>query len=384
MNKKMRELKALMERKLAEAREALDSGDVTKSNELMSEYAKAKGEYESEKAVYEAEKAAGLENTVKMETVKDVPKIAPEKSAFVKFGEAAKLGFPKNLNETTDTEGGYTVPEDVVNTIYELRDAEFSLRDEVTVENVTTNKGKRTYKNRADMTGFVKVDEAGKIPKAEEPTFAIVEYLIEKYGGYFPVTNELLEDSVENIANVLVNWIAGESRATVNKNILDEIKTTFTEATDLKDLDGIKKAVNVTLGAAFRGLIKIYTNDDGLQYLDTLKDQNGRYLLSPNPVDPMQLTLGVGAQRIPIVVIPNAVLKTEETKVPFIIGSMKDAIVFYERRGYNIKSSDTASVTGINAFEQDMTIWRALEREDVVTKDKGALVNGYITVTAAE
>ena len=387
MNKKMRELKALMERKLAEARKALDGGDVEKSNELMGEYTKAKGEYEAEKALYEAEKAAGVDDAdslTKMEAVKDTGKAVSEKSAFVKFGEAAKMGFPKALNETTDTEGGYTVPEDVVNRIYELRDAEFSLLDEVTVEAVNTDKGTRTYKNRADMTGFTKVDEKGKIPAGKEPTFAVVEYAIEKYAGWYAASNELLEDSAENIANILMNWIAAESRATVNNNVLSEIKTTFAETTDLKDLDGIKKAVNVTLGSAFRGYVKIYTNDDGLNYLDTLKDSDGKYLLSPSPADPMQMTLGVGAQRIPIVTIPNAVLKTEKTKLPFIIGSMKDAIVFFDRKKLSIKSSDTAAVTGVNAFEQDMTLWRALEREDVVTKDKAALVNGYIDTSPAE
>lgn len=47
-------------------------------------------------------------------------------------------------------------------------------------------------------------------------------------------------------------------------------------ATELANLDGIKKLINVTLGSAFKDTSKIVTNDDGLNWMDTLKDTNGR------------------------------------------------------------------------------------------------------------
>ena len=116
------------------------------------------------------------------------------------------------------------------------------------------------------------------------PEFERIDYEIAKYAGYFPVTNELLADSDANIAGTLTEWIGDESRVTANNLILEEIHKKA--AVNVKDLDGIKKVLNVDLGAAFKATASIVTNDNGLQYLDTLKDNNGRYLLSPDPAEP--------------------------------------------------------------------------------------------------
>ena len=430
MNKKMREIKTKIQKLLAEAKSLMDgeNKDVAKANELMEQAKTLKSEYDTEKAIYDAEKFAGVSGTENPDTAHSVtPDEASEsKSAAEKFAEAAKAGFPKSMSEGTPADGGYTVPEDIETTINELREAKYSLLDEVTVVTVTTNKGRRTYKKRTQQTGFTKVGESGKIPAKDTPQFSILEYEIEKYAGYFPVTDELLEDSAENITGTLTEWIADESRVTANKLILAEIDKKFDTVT-LSGLDDIKKQLNVTLGQAFKPTSKIYTNDDGLQYLDTLKDSDGNYLLQPNPADPMQLRLCAGATIIPISVIPNTdcssapaysatndttvksgktyyskgedgsytAVETPETNpktsgyyenvgsnVPMMIGDMKEAVVYHKRKGITIKASDVASVTGINAYEQDMTLWRAIEREDVVIKDDKALVNGRITITA--
>ena len=174
----------------------------------------------------------------------------------------------------------------------------------------------------------------------------------------------------------MIEWIGDESRVTANKLILEQIATK--EQVDLKDMDGVKKAVNVTLGQAFKATAKIVTNDDGLQYLDTLKDQTGRYLLAPMPGDTMTMTLQVGAQRIPVEVISNADLPSAGTKVPMIIGDLKEGIVYWDRKQMNIKISDVAVVGELNAYEEDLTLYRAIEREDVTTRDLDAFVNGYI------
>ena len=55
---------------------------------------------------------------------------------------------------------------------------------------------------------------------------------------------------------------------------MGQIKTK--KEVELNGLDDIKKVLNVTLGSAFKQSSRIITNDDGLQYLDTLKDSTGR------------------------------------------------------------------------------------------------------------
>ena len=79
----------------------------------------------------------------------------------------------------------------------------------------------------------------------------------------------------------------------------------------MASVDDIKKALNVTLGQAFKATSAIVTNDDGLQWLDTLKDNEGKYLLQPDPANPMQLRICAGATIVPVYVIPNADLESE-------------------------------------------------------------------------
>ena len=380
MNKKMREILAKIQQKTLEAKGFMDgeNKDVEKANAIMDEVDALQKEFDIEKRLYEAEKLAGAESANTPVEPQGQDKNTPEVDAVSKFGQDAKAGFKlnKTMNEGSNADGGYTVPEDIVTRIETYRDAKASLLHLVTVVPVTTNKGQRTFKKRAQQTGFVKVGEGNKIGAKATPLFERINYEIEKYAGYFAVTNEVLDDSDANLGNTLIEWIGDESRVTANKLILEQIKTKA--ETDLVNMDGIKKAINVTLGQAFKSTTKIVTNDDGLQYLDTLKDETGRYLLAPMPGDVMTMTLQVGAQRIPVEVIPNADMPSDGTKVPMIIGDLKEGIIYWNRKQMNIKISDVAVVGDLNAYEEDLTLYRAIEREDVTTRDTEAYVNGYI------
>lgn len=373
MNKKMRELRQEIVNKKAEARQLADENKITEAKAMLEEIKSLEAKYDIEAALFEEEKQ--VDDEVKDKNNKK------EIDSVKEFANAARNGFKVNnkMNEGTLLDGGYTVPEDILTRINTYRESKKSLKDLVTVEKVTTNKGQRTFKKRSQQTGFAKVGEGGKIGAKTTPQFERISYEIDKYAGYFPVTNELLADSDANITNTLVEWIGDESRVTANKLILETIKT-FSEV-ELNGLDDIKKALNVTLGSAFKSTSKIITNDDGLQYLDTLKDSDGKYLLQPNPANPMEMRLCAGATIVPIEVIPNDDMPTNENKVPFIIGDLKEAIIFWDRQLMNIKMSDLAVIGTLNAFEEDLTLFRAIEREDVTKRDENAVVNGYITVT---
>lgn len=378
MNKKMRELMQKIEAKTAEAKALMADGenkDVAGASALLDEVDTLKAEFEAEKRIYEMEKEVNTpgEEELQAEKAKKV-----EKDSISKFADDARNGFKVNkaMNEGTSADGGYTVPEDIQTKINTYRESKASLLHLVTVEKVSTNKGQRTFKKRAQQTGFTKVGEGGKIGAKNTPQFERLSYEIDKYAGYFPVTNELLEDSDANIANTLIEFIGDESRVTANKLILEQIATV--PAVALSGLDDIKKALNVTLGSAFKATSKIVTNDDGLQYLDTLKNEKGEYLLQPSPADPMKLVLCAGATTVPVEVIPNVDMPTTESKIPFIIGDLKEGIIYWDRQQMNIRVSDLVQVGDLNAFEEDLTIYRAIEREDVTTRDTSAFVNGYV------
>ena len=387
MNKKMRELLAQIEEKTTKAKVYLEDGDTEKANASLDEAQRLKEQYEAEKRLYEMTKETNTPSDEELETQKQQKQeISSEKA----FADAARHGFKATMTEGTNADGGYTDPEDIRTRVETYRDSKESLLKYVRVEKVTTDKGARTFKARANQTGFTKVAEAGAIGAGTTPTFERIEYDIDKYAAYYPVTNELLADSDANITSILTEWIGDESRVTANKLILEQIKTNT--ATEIKNgVDGIKKVVNQTLGSAFKSTSKIFTNDDGLQYLDTLKDSDGDYLLQPNPTNPMKMQLCAGASVIPVVVIPNADMPTDDTtdvstsksRIPMIIGDLNEGIVYWDRQKLSLMMSTVASAGSLNAFEQDLTLIRAIEREDVTPRDKKAFVNGYISILTA-
>lgn len=378
MNKKLLELLDSINSKKQEVKDLVTAGDLENAKKAKEELKNLQEQFDLLKDI-EDDDITNAANKVKTGTVVPVQDKNPEKE----FADAARRGFRNSMNEGTASEGGYTVPEDIQTRINTYREAKASLIDLVDVENVTTNKGARTFKKRSQQTGFQKVGEGGKIQGKNTPQFERISYEIEKYAGYFPTTNELLEDSDANITGTLVSWIGDESRVTRNKIILSVINEK--EKTELKGLDDIKKVLNVTLGQAFKPTSRIVTNDDGLQYLDTLKDNDGKYILQPNPAQPMQMVLCAGATRISVFVIPNADLPSDtETagtrKIPMIIGDLKEGIKFFDRKQLTIMTSNIATAGDLNAFEEDLTLFRAIEREDCKMKDSQAFVNGVITI----
>lgn len=382
--------------KVAEARTAAEAGELDRAEELTKEAQSLAGEIEKLKAlIAEEERYApprgsgptdGKEHGKGFRLQQEGEGEDGYAKAVKAFAQAAREGFPRQkaagdmMQEGVDADGGYTVPQDIVTKIIQIREAKESLLDEVTVIPVKTRTGRRTIKKRGQHQGFATVEEAAKFGKAATPQFAVLTYDIKKRGGYLPVTNELLEDSDNNIAAVVQEWLADEARVTGNKEILAAVQGKT--AQDLKDLDGILAAW-VRLGSTFRATSKLYTNDDGLLWLGTLKDANGRYLLNPNPADARELRLCVGPHTLPVKTYDNETIPTAEGKIPMILGDLKEGVVYWDRRQFSVKVSDTAVVGEFNAFEQDMTIWRGSLRDDCTTRDEGAFVNGYIAAAAS-
>ena len=422
-----------------ELREMLDSINKMKA-EVKNLYAEDKND-EAQAKMDELEKMqTKFDNLLKLEDDQIAPpkdtKPMKDMDPVHAFAEAARHGFRDTatpMSEGTNANGGYTVPEDIQTQIQHYKEAHFSLRQLVSVENVKTNKGARTYQTKAKAPGFQKVLENGAVQEVTGPRFERITYTIEDYAGYLPVTNDLLNDSDANIAQVIIDWIGQNSLVTDNAEILAILQSN--NAVKLGGIADMKKAINVTLGQAYRPAVLIVTNDDGLNYLDTLEDANHRPLLNPNPTEPNKVQLRVGATVVPIEIVPNSELAStdiygassdtsvvagktyyarsgsgttespyvytpvasptgnpstssyyEVVKVqyPFILGDLKEGVGIFDRQQTNILSSNVASVTGYNAFEQRGQLFRADVRADYKAIDSDAWVNGYIETSLGE
>ena len=376
MNKKIRALLEQISEKNETAKSYLDgeNKNIEKANAIFAEIETLKSELEAEKKALENDKLTA-EKKLEGEPQQH------ELSSTEKFAKAIKeLAANKKMSEGVNEDGGYTVPEDVQTKINQYKDSDFSFESYIDNETVTTLKGSRIFQKKSDATGFSTVDEGGELSEIAEPKFEKLTYQITDKGGVLAVTNSLLRDTAENIESTVVAWFAKNKRATINNAVLSLLATKQkTAITDV--VKGLKTAVNVTLGAAYAGTSMIFTNDDGVNLLDTLEDKNGRPLLSPSPTEPKMLRLSIGARVIEIVNIPNSILKTTSNKIPFIVGDLREAVKHFDRQQLEIKASDVASVGSLNAFSQNLTLFRGIMRDDMKLKDSNAFV--YCEYTTA-
>lgn len=434
MNKRMREILAQIQAKTAEAQKYNTGADgvekdTAKAIALMDEVDALKKEYETEKRIFEAEKMGGVDqgdphdgsDNGKDKTLTSEQIIGKEIRAIMKPGEYDT----KDLSEFRDADGGYTVPEDIQTAVRHWPEVDHSFLADISVENVSTITGSRTYQARGDAQAFYDMDDDGSLSdgqKIESPQFERINYAVKQRGGFMPVPNNLVADSDANISAIVTEWLARANIATCNKKVKAIIAAhNGGVRTDFKGISGIKKAVTVTLGQAYKSGAKIITNDDGLNYLDTLMDANNRPLLNPDPTDSARLTLRCGSVVVPVRVYPNNALESipvyakttdadvvpgkeyftlsgnkytivekpvkgsistyyevKELEIPFIVGDLKQGIRKYDRQSMSLKASDVAVIGNFNAFAQNMTLIRALMRDDYRELDANAYVNGYI------
>ncbi len=276
------------------------------------------------------------------------------------------------MREGTDEDGGLTVPQDIRTSVRELRRGEDALETLVNVEHVTTLSGSRVIEKHADQTPFDNVDEAAEFPEVSTPQFEKIDYKVKKKGGILKVTQELLDDSTENIIAYLKRWLAKKSKATRNFMVVAKVREiTAGEEIAVEGLDDLKKIFNITLDPAIALTSGVVTNQDGYNWLDTLKDKDGRYILQPDPVKPTNMLLfgkyhvkRVGNKTLPSVEAEGGY------KVPLICGDLKEAVTIFDRETLSI---DISNVAG-DFWKTDQTGFKARERLDIKEVDTEAVV----------
>ncbi len=276
------------------------------------------------------------------------------------------------MREGTDEDGGLTVPQDIRTSVRELRRGEDALETLVNVEHVTTLSGSRVLEKYADQTPFDNVDEAAEFPEVSTPQFEKIDYKVKKKGGILKVTQELLDDSTENVIAYLRRWLAKKSKATRNFMIVAKVREiTAGEEIAVEGLDDLKKIFNITLDPAIALTSGVVTNQDGYNWLDTLKDGDGKYILQPDPVKPTDMLLfgkyhvkRVGNKTLPSVEAEGGY------KVPLICGDLKEAVTIFDRETLTI---DISNVAG-DFWKTDQTGFKARERLDIKEVDTEAVV----------
>lgn len=287
-----------------------------------------------------------------------------------------------NPGEDNGEDGGLTVPRDITTDIRELRRAtDDNLENYVNVEPVSTKTGSRVIEVDADTTEWPEVEEGEEFQEQPTPKLRSISYKIKKYGGILKVTAELLEDTAENILAYLKKWIAKKSRATRNAKILAALKTIVGDTSyAITGVDELKDIFNIVLDPAIAQGAAVYTNQTGFNFLDKLKDEDGNYIIQPDPTKKTEKLL---FGEYPIIKLSNKVLKNETTDgatvVPVYCGDLKEAVTLFDRQ---VISLDISTVAG-DLWAKDKTGLKVRDRFDVQPVDEGAVVLGKITIPTA-
>lgn len=286
-----------------------------------------------------------------------------------------------SMNEGTDEDGGLTVPKDIRTAVRDLRRSEDALEPLVNVERVSTQSGSRVIERYADQTPFDNVDEAAEFPGISTPKFEKIDYKVKKKGGILKVTQELLSDTAENIIAYLKKWIAKKAKATRNFMIIAKIREITKDAEiQIEGLDDLKKIFNILLDPAIALTAGVVTNQDGYNWLDTLKDKDNRYILQPDPTKPTSMLL---FGKYPVKKVSNKTMSSTAVeggyKVPIVCGDLKEAITIFDRETMTI---DISNIAG-KLWETDQTGIKVRERLDIQSVDEEAIILAEHTIATA-
>lgn len=286
---------------------------------------------------------------------------------------------------TPGEDGGFLVPEEIDHAIHEYSRAVMPLADLLGQMTVNSNSGWFPVATNPSK-GMTKMDsEVTKITTSEQPEFKRVSYVLSTYADWLPISNELASDEVSNLFGYISNFYARKYVLTRNElalAALDKLTAGAIKKTD-DALVLLKTALNVELDPEISVLSTILTNQSGFNYLDSLKDDNGRPLLMP---DPTQST-GYLFKGRPVKVASNAVLPnrtvtdTGATKgdyYPIYVGNFEQYATLFTRQALELASTDV----GGSAFRTNSIEVRGIARLDCQIFDAAAAVKKEIFIPA--
>ncbi|ATC60426.1 phage major capsid protein [Pseudolactococcus raffinolactis] len=311
---------------------------------------------ETEKAELEAELA-------KIEDEQTTDEDTDEDEEKTKDGEKRKMGKKVEVRNTQDnkdfanyirtqgaevrslntTSGAVLVPVEVSTNVLELKDGQVDLTAYVTSETVGTGSGKFPVAKRATAILATK-EELADIADIADPLFIDVEYSAKTRIGQIAFSNELIEDSAIDVVAYAEKQMQRMVRNTNNKGILDVLDTFAVK--NAVGADGLKSVVNIELDPELD--TKFVVDQNAYQFIDTLKDSQGRYLLQ----DSIAFDSGKSLFGKEVIVISNAIAPKAPTgAVGFVwAGDLAEAAAYFKR------SDITAVWEKFDAFSKGLAV----------------------------
>ena len=275
----------------------------------------------------------------------------------------------KDLTNVRDMEGfkvvdgGALVPE-------EFLPAQKAPEDVVNLKSLVNerkaNRGSGSYPViKKSGSKMVSVAELEKNPELAKPTIEEVDYKIETYRGYIPVSQEVIDDADYDIVGLIADEIADQELNTTNEAIAEVLKSATAKTAN--SLDDLKEIFNVDIKKVYNA--KAIISASLYNELDTMKDANGRYLLK----DDITAASGKRLFGKEVIVLDDEMIGENEGDLVGFFGDPKAFATFFNRKQASVKWVDH------NIYGQ---LLAGFVRFDVVKTDEDA--GYYVTYEADE
>lgn len=359
-DEKIKELKASINSlsttiadKTAQVKNALEADDLEKARTIKNEIDAAKEELKTAKAdleLFEATKVSGGAENKKGHEVKGEDMNYRDKvNAFLHSkGTVVNEGLRFegkdevliSMNEvtpiapTTDgvkkTDTTKVTSEELVTTPIREVNTTVDLKQFTTIHPAQKGSGKYPILKKA-TSKMASVAELEKNPKLAKPEFEQVNWTVETYRGAIPVSQESVDDADVDLVSIVAEAAAQIKVNTTNAAIAEVLKTFTPKA--VKNLDEIKGILNVDLDPAYD--VAFVVSQSFYQFLDSLKDGNGRYLLQ----DSITAASGKVLLGKPVFVLSDTVLGNAGEAKAFV-GDFKRGVLFADRQDLGLRWAD--------------------------------------------
>ena len=253
------------------------------------------------------------------------------------------------------------IPQEVVTPVLELKNSKYNLAQYATVKTVSAGSGHYPIAKRNNKAVLATKEELADIADVDANMFEDVPFDVKTRAGKIALSNEIVDDSAVDIVAEVKNQLQKLVDNTDNQNIMKVLTGDTFKKETATSTDDLKKIFNVELDPALNKMWLV--NQSGFNYLDTLKDSEGRYLLQPNPTAASGFSL-FGA---PVVMISDAVMpNNSDGSFPLIVGDMAEAVAVFRR------NQVTAQWDKFDQFAQGLSV---IVRNDYKPISSDAAIN---------
>lgn len=225
----------------------------------------------------------------------------------------------------TSTDVGALIPDEIIYNPEAAIDTVTDLSTLVTKTAVTTKKGTYPILKRASAT-LPTVAELAANPDLGKPEFTDVDWEVETYRGYIPVSQESIADAQVDLVALVANWVNQVKVNTSNAKIA-AILSSFTAKTAAPAtlVDDLKTIKNTGFDPAYN--LSWVVTKSAYNALDLLKDTTGRPLLQ----EEIGAATGTTLFGKPLEVVEDTAFGGAEGVKQLFIGDLKRATLYANR-----------------------------------------------------